>query len=339
MRSGGHGFIGIGRKKLLNILQARCEEVGVKLEFENLVQDDEALASQYGADLVIASDGLNSLVRTRHAEVFGPDIDPRNCRFVWLGTKKVFDAFNFIFVPTEHGWFQAHAYRFQDGLSTFIVETPEAAWKASGIEQMTQEEGIAYCEKLFAPYLDGNGLITNASHLRGSAIWIRFPRVICGNWVHWTQHRTASGDTKNVPLVLMGDAAHTAHFSMARGPSSRSKTPSSWRAASSRSTALCGQALDRYQAVRSVEVLKIQNAARNSTEWFENVSRYAGLEPEQFAYSLLTRSQRISHENLRVRDHAWLEGYETWLAAAFRRTARATCARCPRCSRPTRCAA
>ena len=187
VRSGGHGFIGIGRKKLLNILQARCEEVGVQLVFETFVEDHEALARKYGADLVIASDGVNSAVRTRHADVFQPDIDQRNCRFVWLGTKKVFDAFSFIFVPTEHGWFQAHAYRFQDGLSTFIVETTDAAWKASGIEQMTQEEGIAYCEKLFAPYLDGHGLISNATHLRGSAIWIRFPRVICGNWVHWTQ--------------------------------------------------------------------------------------------------------------------------------------------------------
>ncbi|MGC0016030.1 bifunctional salicylyl-CoA 5-hydroxylase/oxidoreductase, partial [Ralstonia pseudosolanacearum] len=146
VRSGGHGFIGIGRKKLLNILQARCEEVGVQLVFEQYVEDDQAIARKYGADLVLASDGLNSLVRKRYAETFRPDIDTRKCRFVWLGTKKVFDAFNFIFVPTEHGWFQAHAYRFEDGTSTFIVETPEATWKAAGIDQMSQEEGIAYCE-------------------------------------------------------------------------------------------------------------------------------------------------------------------------------------------------
>jgi anthraniloyl-CoA monooxygenase len=153
IRSGGHGFIGIGRKKLLNILQARCEDVGVKLVFEQFIQDDQAIAREYDADLVIASDGINSQVRTRYADTFHPDIDQRRCRFVWLGTKKVFDAFTFAFVQTEHGWFQAHAYRYEDGMSTFIVETPEETWQAAGIEQMSQEEGIAYCEKLFAPWL------------------------------------------------------------------------------------------------------------------------------------------------------------------------------------------
>ncbi|MDR6856887.1 anthraniloyl-CoA monooxygenase [Variovorax guangxiensis] len=288
--------------------------MGVQLVFETLVEDDQALARRYGADLVIASDGVNSQVRTRYAEVFRPDIDQRNCRFMWLGTKKVFDAFNFIFVSTEHGWFQAHAYRFEDGLSTFIVETTEAAWKAAGIDQMSQEEGIAYCERLFAPWLDGQPLISNASHLRGSAIWIRFPRVICDQWVHWTARPGAEGQDKDVPVVLMGDAAHTAHFSIGSG----TKLALEDAIELARSLEAAGgdlrAGLDHYQAVRSVEVLKIQNAARNSTEWFENVARYAGLEPEQFAYSLLTRSQRISHENLRLRDKAWLEGYEQWIA-------------------------
>lgn len=231
VRSGGHGFIGIGRKKLLNILQARCEEVGVQLVFEQYVEDDQEIARKYGADLVLASDGLNSLVRKRYADTFRPDIDTRKCRFVWLGTKKMFDAFNFIFVQTEHGWFQAHAYRFEDGTSTFIVETPEETWKATGIDQMSQEEGIAYCEKLFAPYLDGHPLISNASHLRGSAIWIQFPRVICERWVHWNDI-----DGKHVPVVLMGDAAHTAHFSIGSGTSSRWKTPLNWPVRSRTST-------------------------------------------------------------------------------------------------------
>ena len=184
--SGGHGFIGIGRKKLLNILQARCEELAVKLVFETFVEDEQEIARKYDADLLIASDGINSAVRTRYAETFKPDIDLRSCRFVWLGTRKVFDAFTFIFVPTEHGWFQAHAYQFEDGLSTFIVETTDEAWQKAGIDKMSQEEGIGYCEKLFAPYLDGESLISNATHLRGSAIWIRFPRVICKQWVQWT---------------------------------------------------------------------------------------------------------------------------------------------------------
>ncbi|WP_028226489.1 bifunctional salicylyl-CoA 5-hydroxylase/oxidoreductase [Paraburkholderia ferrariae] len=310
IRSGGHGFIGIGRKKLLNILQARCEEVGVQLVFEEYVQDDEAVARKYAADLVIASDGINSLVRTRYQQTFKPDIDQRRCRFVWLGTKKVFDAFNFIFVQTEHGWFQAHAYRFEDGLSTFIVETPEETWEAAGIGSMSQEEGIAYCEKLFAPYLDGNPLISNATHLRGSAIWIRFPRVICEKWVHWNMQ----DDGRKVPVVLMGDAAHTAHFSIGSGTKLALEDAIELARSLKTVDGPLEAQLAHYEAVRSVEVLKIQNAARNSTEWFENVERYASLEPEQFAYSLLTRSQRISHENLRMRDRDWLEGYESWLA-------------------------
>ena len=309
VRSGGHGFIGIGRKKLLNILQARCEEVGVQLVFEQYVEDDQEIARKYGADLVLASDGLNSLVRKRYADTFRPDIDTRKCRFVWLGTKKMFDAFNFIFVQTEHGWFQAHAYRFEDGTSTFIVETPEETWKAAGIDQMSQEEGIAYCEKLFAPYLDGHPLISNASHLRGSAIWIQFPRVICERWVHWNDI-----DGQRVPVVLMGDAAHTAHFSIGSGTKLALEDAIELARTLKNVDGPLEAALEHYEAVRSVEVLKIQNAARNSTEWFENVARYAGLEPEQFAYSLLTRSQRISHENLRVRDPKWLESYERWLA-------------------------
>lgn len=310
--SGGHGFVGIDRRKLLNILQARCEQIGVQLVFETLVVDDQELARQYDADLVVASDGINSQVRSRYVETYRPDIDQRNCRFVWLGTQKVFDAFTFIFVPTEHGWFQAHAYQFENGLSTFIVETTEATWRAAGIDTMSQEEGIAYCERVFAAYLDGEPLISNATHQRGSAIWIRFPRVICERWVHWTQPRGER--ERRVPVVLMGDAAHTAHFSIGSGT----------KLALEDAIELCNSLtpqedlqamLARYEEVRAVAVHRIQNAARNSTEWFENVDRYAWMEPQQFAYSLLTRSQRISHENLRLRDRRWLEDYERWLAA------------------------
>jgi anthraniloyl-CoA monooxygenase len=310
VRSGGHGFCGIGRKKLLNILQDRCLALGVNLVFETDVADDQALAAQYNADLVIASDGLNSRIRTRYAETFQPDIDNRECRFVWLGTKKTFDAFTFAFVQTEHGWFQAHAYKFDGETSTFIVETPEAVWKAHGIDQMSQADGVAFCEKLFAPYLDGHPLISNAAHLRGSAIWIRFPRVICNTWVH--QQDIAGRKT---PIVLMGDAAHTAHFSIGSGTKLALEDAIDLADEFARhANADVAEVLQGYEARRSVEVLKIQNAARNSTEWFENVDRYTGMEVEQFAYSLLTRSQRISHENLRLRDAKWLEGYENWLA-------------------------
>ena len=308
VRSSGHGFSGIGRKHLLNLLQDRCLALGVELVFETDVSDDQTLAQAYDADLVIASDGLNSRIRGRYQATYQPDIDTRQCRFVWLGTRKVFDAFTFAFERTEHGWFQAHAYPFTADTSTFIVETPEQVWQAHGLDQMNQAEAIAFCERLFAPYLDGHGLISNAAHLRGSAIWIRFPRVICQQWVHW---QTLSNG-RQVPVVLMGDAAHTAHFSIGSGTKLAMEDAIDLCQALREDTDLAS-ALKRYEARRSVEVLKIQNAARNSTEWFEHVDRYAGMDIEQFTYSLLTRSQRISHENLRLRDARWLENYERWL--------------------------
>ena len=309
--SGGHGFCGIGRKRLLNILQARCEELGVRLVFETDVSDDQALAAQYGADLVIASDGLNSRVRTRYVDTYQPDIDTRNCRFVWLGTKKKFDAFTFAFEKTEHGWFQAHCYQYDGDTSTFIVETPEDVWRKSGLEGMSQEEGIAFCERLFAKYLDGHSLMSNASHLRGSAMWIKFPRIVCREWVHWN-----AIDGRRVPVVLMGDAAHTAHFSIGSGTKLALEDAIELARCFERDGAAgIEKVLEDYQAVRAVEVLKIQSAARNSMEWFENVERYTAMEAEQFAYSMLTRSQRLSHENLRVRDAAYVGQFEEWIAS------------------------
>ncbi|MFZ6732604.1 bifunctional salicylyl-CoA 5-hydroxylase/oxidoreductase [Undibacterium sp. Ji42W] len=308
--SGGHGFCGIGRKRLLNILQERCEELDVKLVFETDVTDDQALALEYDADLVIACDGLNSRVRTRYEQSYQPDIDTRKCRFVWLGTKKLFSAFTFAFEETEHGWFQAHAYQYDGDTATFIVETPEETWLKAGIDKMSQEEAVAFCENLFAKYLDGNALMSNATHLRGSANWIKFPRIICKNWVHWNQL-----NNKRVPVVLMGDAAHTAHFSIGSG----TKLALEDAIELARSFERHGEqgmdaVLEAYQDLRSIEVLKIQSAARNSMEWFENVERYTAMEAPQFAYSMLTRSQRLSHENLRVRDAAYVRSFEHWIA-------------------------
>ena len=302
IRSRGHGFCGIGRKRLLNILQRRCEELGVRLVFETDVQSDEDYRD---ADLIIASDGLNSRIRAKYQDSFRPDIDLRQCRFVWLGTHKRFEAFTFAFEETEHGWFQAHAYQFDGETSTFIVEAPEPVWLKAGIDRMSKEESIAFCERLFAKYLDGQPLMSNASHLRGSAQWIRFPRVVCANWVH---------DNGRAPVVLMGDAAHTAHFSIGSGTKLAFEDAIELTRCIGRSPADLTAALQHYQEVRSVEVLRIQNAARNSTEWFENVARYVHLPAQQFAYSLLTRSQRISHENLRLRDKDYVEGYENWIA-------------------------
>jgi len=302
--SGGHGFCGIGRKRLLNILQQRCEELGVELVFETDVQDDCELAARYDADLVIASDGLNSRVRTRYEATFQPMIEARQCRFVWLGTTKKFDAFTFDFQQTEHGWFQAHIYQYDGETSTFIIETPESVWRAAGLEDMSQEQALAWCEKLFADRLEGHKLMSNAAHLRGSNVWIKFPRIVCRQWVHW------NGD---LPVVLMGDAAHTAHFSIGSGTKLALEDAIELaRCFSAHGNARA--ALAAYQEVRAVEVLKIQSAARNSMEWFENVQRYTAMEAPQFAYSMLTRSQRLSHENLRVRDKDYVAGFERWLA-------------------------
>ena len=294
--SGGHGFSGIARQRLLTILQERCAELGVELHFQTEAPDERAYAA--GADLMVASDGANSGIRSRYAEFFQPQIDVRRCKFVWLGTHERFSAFTFAFEKTDYGWFQAHAYTFDDTTSTFIVETPEEVWRAAGFDRMSPDESITYCQRLFAPYLGGHNLLNNAPHLANP--WRNFLRITNEHWSHGN-------------LVLLGDAAHTAHFSIGSGT----------KLALEDAIALAGAlatapdipaALQAYEAERKVAVLKLQNAARNSTDWFEHVDRYTALDAEQFAYSLLTRSQRVSHENLRVRDRGYVEGVETWFA-------------------------
>jgi anthraniloyl-CoA monooxygenase len=307
MRTTGHGFVGIGRKRLLNILQRRCEELGVELVFEREVESDLEFPD---ADLIIASDGVNSKIRRKYTDAFQPDIVTRPNRFIWLGTDKAYDAFTFDFRKTEHGWFQAHIYKFDDTTSTFIVETTEDVFQAHGLDKADQDESVAFCEELFAEVLDGHRLMTNSRHLRGSA-WLNFQRLICSNWT------TFNGRSH---VVLMGDAAHTAHFAIGSGTKLALEdaielTRQFQRLGDAKET--IPEVLKAFVEIRSVDVARIQNAARNAMEWFEVVgSRYADtLEPEQFMYSLLTRSQRISHENLRLRDKVWLEGYERWFAA------------------------
>lgn len=307
IRSGGHGFVGIGRKHLLNILQARCEKLGVNLVFETDVQSDEDYPD---ADLVIACDGVNSRIRSKYADIFKPDIVTRPNRYIWLGTNKVYEAFTFDFVRTPHGWFQAHIYKFDDKTSTFIVETTEECWKASGLDTADQEQSIAFCEKLFSDNLQGEKLMTNARHLRGSA-WINFQRVVCDQW--WLKNRKGSH------VVLMGDAVHTAHFAIGSGTKLAIEDAIELARQFKQhgdAAAHIPEVLAAYQEARRVETLRIQNAAWNAMEWFEVCGqRYCDqLDPEQFMYSMLTRSQRISHENLRLRDAQWLGGYEKWLA-------------------------
>ena len=295
--SGGHGFIGIGRKRLLEILQDRARELGVALHFE--AECDPADPKWKDYDLVIASDGANSRFRDANEQAFGVDVDVRRNKFVWLGTSKVFDAFTFAFEETEHGWIWGHAYRFAPDCSTFIVECSEETWRRFGFDRMGQEQALGVCENLFAKYLDGHPLQSNATHLVGSAAWLNFRRIKCERW-----------NAGNV--ILLGDAAHTAHFSIGSGTKLALEDAIKLAYVLNRESLSLEAALDEYQAERNLEVLKLQNSARNSTEWFETLERYLHFEPLQFAYSLLTRSQRISHENLRLRDREWLEGVERW---------------------------
>lgn len=294
--SSGHGFCGIGRKKLLLLLQDRARELGVELRFETEVQSADAYREEF--DVVVASDGLNSRTRALYADTFKPEIDQRLCQFVWLGTHQKFsDAFTFIFEETEHGWIWVHAYQFDEETATFIVECAQDTFDKFGFAEMSQAESIAVCEEIFKEHLGGHSLMTNANHIRGSA-WIRFPRVLCEKWHH-----------ENV--VLLGDASASAHFSIGSGT----------KLALESAIALADlihtednleEAFSRYQEERRLEVLRLQSAARNSLEWFEQVERYLGLDPVQLNYSMLTRSQRISHENLRMRDATWLESAERW---------------------------
>jgi anthraniloyl-CoA monooxygenase len=306
MRTTGHGFVGIGRKHMLNILQARCEALGVELVFEREVTSDLEFPD---ADLIIASDGVNSRIRESYASAFQPDLVMRPNRYIWLGVERSFDAFTFDFQKPTHGWFQAHVYKFNETTSTCIIETTEETFRAHGLDQATQAESIKFCQGVFAEVLEGAELLTNARHQRGSA-WLNFSRLICRRWSHFNGHSH---------VVLMGDAAHTAHFAIGSGT----------KLALEDAIELAKQfgelgankenipdVLQAYSKIRAVDVSRIQNAARNAMEWFEVAgTRYADtLPPEQFMYSLLTRSQRISHENLRLRDKTWLEGYERWFA-------------------------
>jgi anthraniloyl-CoA monooxygenase len=298
MTSSGHGFCGIGRMKLLLLLQERARQLGVVLNFEADITPEKIAALRISHDLVVAADGLNSKTRALYADKFQPQIDMRRNHFVWLGTHQKFDdAFTFIFENTEHGWIWAHAYQFDDNTATFIVECGPETFTAFGFDKLSQQDSIALCEKIFARHLGGHKLMTNANHIRGSA-WIQFPRVTCENWYF-----------DNV--VLLGDASATAHFSIGSGSKLGMESAIALADVLNAGTPLA-EALQSYEAARKLQVLRVTSAARNSTEWFEEVERYLTLDLMQFTYALLTRSQRISHENLRLRDPVWLAQAEAW---------------------------
>lgn len=292
VRSTGHGFAGCSRQQLLDILADRAIELGVDVRFETDITDFDAVKKD--ADLVLGADGVNSAIRDKWADVFQPRIDWRPNRFVWLGTTFPFDAFTFYFEENEHGMFRVHAYRFEEGRSTFIVECTEDTWKKAGLDQVTEQETVDYMSKLFAKQLDGHPLLVNRS------IWRSFPTITCDNWA-----------ADNV--VLMGDAVHTAHFSIGSGT----------KLAMDDAIALADaidehddvkEALATYEASRRPDVESLQRAAQVSLEWFENTERYMDLEPLQFTFSLLTRSLRVTHENLRVRDPELVKKVDDWFA-------------------------
>jgi anthraniloyl-CoA monooxygenase len=293
LTSTGHGFAGMSRKTMLNLLQTRAAELGVNLQFEKEVTD---LAAYRGADLILAADGVNSWIRAKYAEQFGPEIDWRRNKFVWLGAKLQLPAFTFIFKQNQHGLFRVHAYQYDKEYSTFIVECTEETWKRAGLDQADEDQTIAYCEALFRDELKGARLIKNRS------LWRTFPTIKNRHWHHEN-------------IVLMGDAAHTAHFSIGSGTKLAMEDAIAL-AASLQKYRKVDDALDAYEAERRPAVDAVQRAAQVSLQWFEEAERYFGrLEPIQFAFSMLTRSLRITHENLRLRDPEFVRQVDRWFAS------------------------
>jgi anthraniloyl-CoA monooxygenase len=291
LTSTGHRFSGLSRKTLLRILADRCREVGVHLCFEREISDPGAIGD---AGLVLAADGANSWVRERYREHFRPVADVRPNKFVWFGTTKPFPAFTFYFKQTTQGLWRVHAYQYEPGGSTFIVEAREATWRAAGLDQAGEAETIRFCERLFADQLEGHRLLSNRS------IWRSFPTLRNERWHHGN-------------VVLAGDAAHTAHFSVGSGT----------KLAMEDAIALVGAlkadaeipvALAAYEEARRPAVESLQRAAQASLQWFEDTERYLDHDPLQFAFTLLTRSLRVTHQNLKQRDPDFVARVDGWFA-------------------------
>ena len=298
LTSTGHGFSGLSRRTLLGILTDRCREVGVTLCFEHAIDDPETLRD---ADLVFAADGVNSAVRERYRDHFEPIIDVRPNRFVWLGTTRPFPAFYFNFKPSEYGLWRIHAYQYEPGASTFIVETREETWRNAGLEQVDEAGTIAFCERQFADVLNGHRLVSNRS------IWRAFPTVRNRRWHHGN-------------VVLAGDAAHTAHFSVGSGTKLAMEDAIALAEALATSDSVPA-ALAAYEQARRSPVESLQRAAQASLEWFEDTERYMDLDPLPFAFTLLTRSLRITHDNLKVRDPEFVAKVDADFAARSARQA------------------
>lgn len=350
-RSHGHAFSGISRHQFIQILKTRCFESGIQILHNTSIQQADQvsqLAMHYQADLLIASDGAHSLIRQHYAEHFQPTIEYGRCRYIWLGTHKKLQAFTFALVETKFGWFQAHAYQYHEyhecheyseyqeddaNTSTVIIETPQSVWENAGLNDMTHAQVLAFCGALFAEFLEGQTLLSQYDGNTSQA-WQQFPTISCAHWWHCLPLAK-----KNIPLVLMGDAARTAHFSigsgtklaiedaieLAHGLSLLGQSSLSSQSSQMEENSSITAALDHYQSTRQLAVLKQYKAAKNSMEWFENVARYAHFSASQMSYALLTRSQRISHENLRMRDAQYVETMEAAFAKEAFLQANQTC--------------
>jgi anthraniloyl-CoA monooxygenase len=286
LSSRGHSFSAIARQRLLEILHRRCREVGAELEFGAEIEELPE------ADLVVGADGANSLVR--RLREFGTKVRTEGSKYVWFGTDHVFDAFTFAFRETEHGLFNAHAYPYDERMSTFIVECPERVWRAAGLEAMDEQESLAFCEQLFANELRGRELFSNRS------LWLDFPKVTNETW-HFGN------------VVILGDAAHTAHFSIGSGTKLAMEDAIALAQGLVRRRWDVPAALVDYELERGPLVERTQEAASESAAYFGRIASYSHLEPIQFAFNLLTRSGRITHATLGVRDPQFTRSLDSWL--------------------------
>ena len=303
LTSGGHGFAALGRKQLLQILQARCEALGVDVRYRTPAPPVDQLAATY--DLVVAADGVRSATRDKYADSFRPEVDLRSSRYMWLGTDLVFEAFTFIVEQGDFGVLQVHAYPFDENGSTFIVEMAQDDWRRAGFDELeaaagdlppgaSDEASIRRCEQILAGHLGGHRLLPNNSR------WVRFATVRNGSWQHGN-------------VVLLGDAAHTAHFSIGSGTKLAMEDAVALAACLHECPDVPG-ALAAYEAERKAAVESTQRAAQASLEWFETIGRYTGQAPDQFAFNLLTRSRRVTYDGLRRRDPAFVGAVDDWFA-------------------------
>jgi len=299
MRSGGNGFCGCSRNALLAILQDRCRELGVNIRFQTEV---EGLAPFADSDLVIAADGINSRIREQHKEHFKPSVDLRPNKFTWLGSTRPLDAFKYFFRETPKGIVLAHCYQYEEGRSTWVIETDETTWKNFGFDRMSEAEMLPVLEGVFAEELAGHPLIANRS------IWRNFPTITNQTWVM----------TEGKPsVVLVGDAKATAHFSIGSGTKLAMEDAIALFESLKAEESVNG-ALLRYDTVRREEVEKTQHAANVSLAWFEHMKRYWGMDPLQFAFGVMSRSKQITWENLELRDPGFVRDVQGWFASDVR---------------------